>query len=226
VNRRQGVSTIGGLNTPPTSTPPVAQALDLRFAYPQCPLWESLSFDLPAGVSLLRGGDGRGKTTLMRLLAADLTPQSGHLRIGNADSRQQAQAYRDQLFWIDPRSTAFDDITVDAFFELMRQRHPRFGSAEMLDELVDGLFLTEHRHKPLYMLSTGSKRKVWMAAGFVSGAALTLIDEPLAALDKPSIAFVLELLAEAAEHPSRAFVVAHYDVLPQVELAAVVDLGD
>jgi hypothetical protein len=55
--------------------------------------------------------------------------------------------------------------------------------------------------KKLFMLSTGSKRKVWLAAGFASGADLLLLDEPFAALDAPSIAFVKELLQDISAHP-------------------------
>jgi len=47
------------------------------------------------------------------------------------------------------------------------------------------------------MLSTGSKRKVWQAAAFASGAALNLIDDPFAGLDQGSINFVTQQLNQA-----------------------------
>jgi energy-coupling factor transporter ATP-binding protein EcfA2 len=74
------------------------------------------------------------------------------------------------------------------------------------------------------MLSTGSKRKVWLAAALASGAAVTLLDEPFAALDQASINFVLELLADATEHPTRAWVMADYTAPEGVPLAAIIDL--
>ena len=61
---------------------------------------------------------------------------------------------------------------------------------------------------------------------FASGAALTLLDMPFAALDKGSIRFVLALLEEAATHPARAFVVADYTAPAGVPLAGLIDLGD
>ena len=45
----------------------VLRAQDLGYAYPQRRLFHQLSFELPAGLSLVRGGDGSGKTTLLRL---------------------------------------------------------------------------------------------------------------------------------------------------------------
>ena len=76
------------------------------------------------------------------------------------------------------------------------------------------------------MLSTGSKRKVWLAAACASGAPLTLLDEPFAALDKTSIRCLLGVLGDAAAQPQRAWVLADYVAPPGVPLAWQLDLGD
>ena len=86
--------------------------------------------------------------------------------------------------------------------------------------------LGPHLTKPGTMLSAGTRRKVWLAGAFASGAAVTLLDEPFAALDKASIGFVLELLDDAAASSTRAWVVADYEAPRGVPLAAEVDLGD
>jgi energy-coupling factor transporter ATP-binding protein EcfA2 len=78
----------------------------------------------------------------------------------------------------------------------------------------------------MYMLSTGSKRKVWVAAAFAAGAAHTLLDDPFAALDQPSIRFVLGLLQEVASDPMRAWLVADYQAPAGLSLASVIDLPD
>jgi energy-coupling factor transporter ATP-binding protein EcfA2 len=96
-------------------------------------------------------------------------------------------------------------------------------------EVTDGLSLAEHLAKPLYMLSTGSKRKVWLAAAFAAGATLTLLDDPFAALDKPSIRFVqqrLALWAAPDQASARACVLALYELPADVALAQVITLGD
>ena len=53
---------------------------------------------------------------------------------------------------------------------------------------------------------------------------LTLIDQPFAALDAPSVRFLTELLHEAASHPSRAWVIADYEAPAGITLARVIDL--
>ncbi|MES2361758.1 MAG: ATP-binding cassette domain-containing protein [Pseudomonadota bacterium] len=208
-----------------THAPVLLQVHGLDFSYPGRELFTSLSADIRSGVTLIQGGDGRGKTTLVRLLAGDLQAGAGQLQIKGLGLREQPLAYRQQLFWIDPRTEAFDQMTALDFFESRRAAYPAFDDG-VLARLVDELDLAPHTHKQLFMLSTGSKRKVWMAAAFASGAAVTLLDMPFAALDKASIGFILEFLQDAAEHPERAWVLADYEAPADVRLAGVIGLGD
>lgn len=208
------------------SSPRILQVDNLHFAYPQCPLFAGLAFHAPGGVSLVRGGDGVGKTTLLRLLAGEVAAQAGDLQIHNIRLKDQSSAYRQQLFWVEPRSTSFDQISPTDYFASLRTAYPQFDYPRM-GALAEGLSLTEHLHKPMYMLSTGSKRKVWLAAAFASGAALALLDDPFAALDKPSISYVKQLLQVAASHTARAYVVTSYEAaaLGDIPLVATIDLG-
>ena len=206
----------------------VLQAQGLCFGYPQCPLFQDWSASVPPGVTWVKGGDGVGKTTLLRLLAGEQLAQAGQLQLGGVTVPANAPLpapYRTHVFWVDPRNDGSDERTPDDCFALIALRHPHFQMG-LIDDLVAGLALTEHRGKRLFMLSTGSRRKVWLAAAFASGAALTLLDDPFAALDKPSIGFVTELLQEASGHSTRAWVVTGYAAPAGVALAATLDLGD
>ncbi|MES2946245.1 MAG: ATP-binding cassette domain-containing protein [Pseudomonadota bacterium] len=198
---------------------------NLQFAYPERQLFSKLTASLPAGVNLIRGGDGRGKSTLLRLLAGVLHADGGSMQINQTSLKEQPNAYRQQVFWTEARSENFDQLTPPAYFEMQRQRWPGFDS-QRLGELIQGLDLEVHLHKQLFMLSTGSKRKVWLAGAFASGAAVTLIDEPFAALDAPSIRFVIQLLKDSAAQQQRVFVVADYEAPGDVPLAGLIDLGD
>ncbi len=203
----------------------VLQVAGLCFAYPQRALFTDWSARITPGLTLVRGGDGSGKSTLLRLLAGALPVQGGQLQLNNVSLHEQPLVYRRQVFWADPRSDSFDQITPVDYFQSLHNSYPGFD-ATLLNEVVNGLSLAPHLHKPLYMLSTGSKRKVWLAAAFASGAALTLLDEPFAALDKASIGLLLELLQGAARHPARAWLLAHCEAPLDVPLAQTIELAD
>jgi ABC-type multidrug transport system ATPase subunit len=203
----------------------VLQVQDLRFGFAGQWLPLPPQLQIPPGVTWLGGGEGRGKTSLLRLLAGDLRAPGSSLQLDGASLHAQPAAYLQQVAWMDPRNVAFDQVSATQFFETTAARYPDWDAA-LLADLAEGLGLAAHLEKPLYMLSTGSKRKVWLAAALASGARLTLLDEPFAALDKASIRCVLALLQEAAAHPRRAWVVADYEAPLDVPLAQTIDLGD
>lgn len=189
------------------------QVQNLTFGWPgQPPLFDHLSFTVPPGVTWLGGDEGTGKTTLLRLMAGELKPQAGML----TDSGP--------VFWVNPRADGCDALVPGQCFDRVAQQHPALDRA-LLDTLMDELDLAQHMAKRLDMLSTGSRRKVWLAAAFASGAALTLLDQPFAALDKASMGVITELLQKAAGHPERAWVVADYVAPPGVPLAGQAELG-
>ena len=196
----------------------------LRFAWPNQPtLFDGLSFTLTPGLHLVRGDDGCGKTTLLALLAGELTDLSGSVVLGGVSLAADRTAYRARVFWIDPATDAFDAISADAFLASQAKRFPHFQPA-LAQELARALGLAPHLHKPLYMLSAGSKRKVWLCAAMASGAPLTLIDQPFAALDAPSTRLLRELLKDASEQPSRAFVIADHEAPATLALGQVIQL--
>ena len=205
--------------------PVLVRAQGLGFAYPDHEVLRGLAFALPAGLSFVRGGDGRGKTSLLALLAGVARPREGTLNLRGTDLAVHPEAYRTQVFLTQPASTELDAISPNAWFDALAARYPGFDR-DALDELADGLALGPHRDKAGYMLSAGTRRKVWLAGALASGATLTLLDEPFAALDKASIGFLLDILHEAAASTARAWVLADYQAPPGVPLAAVIDLGD
>ncbi|WP_082585980.1 ABC transporter ATP-binding protein [Hydrogenophaga sp. Root209] len=209
----------------PTTNAPVLEVTGLHFGWPDIPLFQDLSLQLPAGVSVVHGEESSGKTTLLRLLAGDLRADSGAFVLRNTHLQTHADAYRAQVFRTEPRSDALDAISARAWFATLVSRYPGFdlGSAQ---DLARAFALDPHIDKPMYMLSAGSKRKVWLSAAFAAGTALTLIDEPFAALDMSSIRFLNALLQEASEHTDRAWVLADHAPPEGLALKTRLALGD
>lgn len=173
---------------------------------------ENLSFSWPAGVSWVCGDEGTGKTTLLRLLAGDMQAASGQVLSPNG-----------QVFWADLQDAAYDTHTVQACWDALQARWPQWNHA-LLHDLAQALDMQVHVDKRLNMLSAGSRRKVMVIAALASGAAVTLLDQPFAALDLASVRTLHEFLHEATEHPSRVWIVADYEAPTDLPLASVLNL--
>lgn len=205
------------------SAPCLLSARALAFGAPAHPLATPRSFDLCGGITLVRGDEGAGKSGLLRLLAGDLAPAGGDATLGGLSLQRDGAAWRRAVAWHDPAASWDGQLRPRDLFVGLPARFEHF-SAEALEDLVDGFGLAPHREKAFFMLSAGTRRKVLLAASLAAGTALTLIDEPFAALDKSSVVFLRELLADMAGHPRRAWLVADYEAPPGVPLAGVIDL--
>jgi ABC-type multidrug transport system ATPase subunit len=177
-----------------------------------CGPLQQLSFAWPAGVSWVCGDEGKGKTTLLRILAGDVQPSTG-----------QVLTPEGGLFWVDLQGPEHDATTVQACWDNLRAHYPCWND-DLLQDLAEELDMTQHLDKRLNMLSAGSRRKVMVVAALASGATVTLLDQPFAALDLGSVRIIHEFLHEAAEHTSRAWIVADYTAPVDLPLARVLNL--
>lgn len=203
--------------------PAISRTHQLGHAWGSEPLFVGLDLLIPPGVTLIQGDEQTGKTTLLRILSGELAPTHGWVETQGLRSDQQPEDYAPKVFRTDPLNPSLDGTSPAQWFDSLPARHSGFNT-RVLSELVNGFGLPAHIDKPLYMLSAGSRRKVWLSAAFASGAALTLIDQPFAALDGPSMRLLREVLQDFAEHPVRACVIADYEAPEGVALACCLEL--
>jgi ABC-type transport system involved in cytochrome c biogenesis ATPase subunit len=162
------------------------------------------------GLIAVTGAEGSGKTSLLRRMAGDLPALPGEAAHAGA-------------CWLDLALPGQDDLTAQQVWSALQQRSPHWNAGLHLN-LVDALVLSPHQHKMLYMLSTGSRRKVALAGLLACGATLTCLDQPYAALDRSSIRVIQEFLHDMAAHPSRSWMVADYEADPRLPWRRVIAL--
>lgn len=189
----------------------------LGYSYPDQPVFQGLSFAIGPGLSVILGGDGRGKTTLLRLMAGELAATAGVL-----------ERKVPSLFAANPRDPADDPLTARQWLARRQAEHPGWDASHE-QRLARGFALEAELDKGLFMLSTGTRRKVWLTAALACGAALVLLETPFSALDLPSRRFLGGLIKEAAGSSSQALVVADHalpEELAGAPLTAQIALGD
>jgi len=165
---------------------------------------------LEPGLVAVTGDEGTGKTSLLRSLAGDPVAQTGEVRLPDG-------------FWLDLSLPGQDELTPHQVWGALRQRCPRWDLM-LQEDLAQALGLEPHLGKKLLMLSTGSRRKVALVAALASGATVTCLDQPFAALDAASAGVLRDFLADAAEHTTRTWVVADYEADPRLRWRRLIAL--
>lgn len=158
-------------------------------------------FPLPPGLVAVTGDEGAGKTSLLRGLCEQL---------GQPDRRASCSA-----LWLDLSLPGQDEQTPVLVWDAIRQGFPRWNM-QLQQDLIDALGLQPHIGKALFMLSTGSRRKVALVGLLASGAEVTCLDQPFAALDASSAGVIRDFLADVAGHTTRTWVVADYGADPRL----------
>jgi ABC-type multidrug transport system ATPase subunit len=201
------------------------QVHELCFAYAQQQVFTDWSAQFDGGLAWLRGGNGSGKSTLLRLLAGAMPAGSGEIRANGLDVSAHAMAYRREVFWCGPGPVPFDHLSPTDYFAFLRGLYPSWHEPALTPH-VDGFALTPHLHTPLRQLSTGTQRKVWLTAAFAANTSITLLDEPLNALDTASLDHLRATLAACSRDSSRLWIVASHEPLgDEVRLAQRIELA-
>ncbi len=180
----------------------------MTFGYGKRPLFEGLDLRLePGTVFGLLGLNGAGKTSLLKLLAGALSPQSGSISVFDAEPRRREAAFLADTVFV-PEDPWLPAIKPSAWLERYAVFRPAFNRKAFL-ELAHEFALDED--KLLTRYSYGQRKKFALAAALSSGSRLILLDEPTNGLDIPSKSQFRRALASSAE-ADRIIVVSTHQV--------------
>lgn len=209
-------------------TNPVLGLREIRFAYRRGgdELFDGLSHDFtPGTVTALTGPSGRGKSTLLYVLALLLTPTAGQVLLDGRDVAADTDAERSRIratrigfvfqdAELDPSRTVLDSVLEPALYAgalptarlaAARDLLERFGLSERAD------------HRP-GQVSGGQAQRVAVCRALINDPDVVLADEPTGNLDRDNATLVLDALAEASAS-GRTVVIATHDpfVLDRVD---------
>jgi putative spermidine/putrescine transport system ATP-binding protein len=133
----------------------------------------------------LLGPSGSGKTTMLSLIAGLVAPTEGRILIDGVDATELPSSRRGlgmvfQNYALLPHLTIFENVA----FPLRVRRRPRAEIERRVTEALELVQLGAYRHRKPRELSGGQQQRAAIARCIVYSPAITLMDEPLGALDK------------------------------------------
>lgn len=196
---------------------PMLHTSDLSFSYPGGKSFRFPNLSCGAGARLLiLGESGKGKTTLLHLVAGILRPHSGVVTIaGQSTLAMRARAldrFRGQHVGIVFQTAHF----VESLNVLDNLILPHYLTGRRLDraygrEVLNRLGIGDKANRQPSSLSTGEQQRVAIARAVMNRPALILADEPTSALDDRHAAEVIALLEEQADSTGAALVIVTHD---------------
>ena len=143
------------------------------------------------------GPNGCGKTTLLRLLLGELTPESGNIRLGTKIEVAYFDQLREQL---DETKTLQQNVSdTDKLMINGQQRH-------IIGYMEDFLFTPDRSRSPARHLSGGERNRLLLARLFSKPSNVLVLDEPTNDLDAETLELLESLIVE---YPGTVLLVSH-----------------
>jgi len=204
---------VPGLPAASTSAPPLPslRLLDVACRRGDRLLFAGLDLALAGGELLwLRGGNGRGKTSLLRLAAGLAPPAHGRILWGDEPIRGNAR-YARELVYIAHANALKDDLSAMESLAFLARIHGRDDSPAAVRAALARLGLAGRERTPVRSLSQGLRRRVALARlALEQRPALWVLDEPFDALDVAGTAGLHALLATHRARGGSVLLTSHH----------------
>ena len=176
-------------------------------------LFSKLDFSVNAGEWLhIRGQNGAGKTSLLRLLAGLSVPAEGEIRWNGVSITDSESNYRENLLYFGHHGALKEDLTALenlAFASAIDGIAWHESAEDIALRALYRLGLKGREDLPVRVLSAGQKRRVMLARLLTRKSALWVLDEPFTALDVGAVELLSTLITEHIANGGMAVLTSH-----------------
>lgn len=177
-------------------------------------VFSDVSFSLNSGESLwIRGDNGAGKTSLIRILAGLSKADDGELLWNNESFLADNSGYQGAIHYLSHQKTLIPHLTVlesiELLFPLVGARAASDINLSLKDVGLDGM-----QHQKVQNLSAGQKQRLSLLRLLLRNKPLWILDEPQSHLDREGQSWLFETIERHVNNKGMAIIVSHAKDLP------------
>jgi molybdate transport system ATP-binding protein len=180
----------------------------LRKTFPPRPDSAGFSLDLEfsatAGVTVLFGPSGAGKTLVLDSIAGFVEPDEGRILLEDdilfdGAARVNLAPQKRQCGYVFQNYALFPNMTLRENLEFAAERRPRLERHRRVNEMLEKFRLAEAAGRRPHQVSGGQRQRCSIARALIGAPKLLLFDEPATGLDAPLRAEFYGVLRQVQE---------------------------
>jgi len=200
---------------------------DLHFSRGERKIFDGVNLDIPRGkVTAIMGPSGTGKTTLLKLIGAQLQPDQGSLEVDGEDvhriSKKSLYQLRQKMGMLFQSGALLTDLNVYENVAFPLREHTRLP-----ESLIRPLVLTRlhsvglrgARDLHTSELSGGMARRVALARALIMDPMMIMYDEPFTGQDPISMGVLVELIRTVNDALGLTSIIVSHDVPETLSIA-------
>ena len=194
---------------PPSAAQAISSELEVRirkrFLNPEGSFHLNVHFRALAGFTILFGASGAGKTTLLDCIAGLSNPDDGRIVVGGEDtydseSKRNLPAWKRRIGYVLQDLALFPHMTAEQNVEYGLRQLDTAERRTRSRATLQAFRIDHLRDRRPAQISGGERQRVALARALVTEPRALLLDEPLAALDRPTKSQILADLCQWNQH--------------------------
>ncbi|SEB01195.1 ABC-2 type transport system ATP-binding protein [Chitinophaga terrae (ex Kim and Jung 2007)] len=198
---------------------------NVRKAYQGNPVLEIPFLEVPVGIHWLKGQNGAGKTTCMKVIAG-LIPFSGEILLReDISNKYNPVALRKAINYAEAEPLFPAYLTGNDLLALYM--NTKGGDKDWINEVATQLGIHAYINFPVSSYSSGMLKKLSLLLAFTGTPQLILLDEPLITIDTAAVETLYGLIREKSEQGVSFIITSHQPIDESViRLSGVLNVAD
>ncbi len=176
-------------------------------------LFKGLNFSVKPGELIeLRGSNGSGKTSLLRILCGLAAPAEGEVRWQGKSIRSLGEEYSGSIAYLAHQNGVKDELSAIENLRIACGVAGNPLSTSGAQAILGQVGLRRQQNLPVRSLSAGQRRRVSLARLLTSKATLWILDEVLTSLDDAAIKLSRQFIGDHLSNGGLAIIATHQEL--------------